>query len=116
MLLLALALPAAAQAASYYPSGPQENVPRSTIATGGWSVCYDGDYSDHVSLAVILAACLGAYLMMAGTAVGSPDPVVFAGTQIQDTVSAARRIARRPRPSRPSRRDASPPSARSASS
>ncbi len=89
-VLLALALPAAAaQAASYYPSGPQENVPRSTVANGGWSVCYDGDYGDSVSLPVILAACSGPYLMMAGTAVGSPDYQLLAAAPRADVLHEA---------------------------
>jgi hypothetical protein len=89
-VLLALALPgAAAQAATYYPSGPQGNVPRSTVSDGGWSVCYDGNYFDHVSLNVILSSCSGPYLMMAGTAVGSPNYQLLAAAPRADVLHEA---------------------------
>jgi hypothetical protein len=88
IVLLALS-GASAQAASYYPSGPQENVPRSTVSNSGWSICYAGDYSDHVALPVILAACSGPYLMMAGTPVGSPDYQLLAAAPRADVLHEA---------------------------
>ena len=89
-VLLALALPAAAaQAASYYPSGPQEDVPHSTVSDAGWTVCYAGDYSDHTSLPVILAACPGAYLMMAGNAAGAPNYQLLAAAPRADVLHEA---------------------------
>jgi hypothetical protein len=51
---------------SYYPSGPQTNVPEGDLA--GWSLCYQGSYGDSsVSLAGIFSRCSGNYLMYAAS-------------------------------------------------
>ncbi len=51
---------------SYYPSGPQTNVPEADVT--GWSLCYQGSYGDNnVSLTNIFNNCTGNYLMYAGS-------------------------------------------------
>jgi hypothetical protein len=86
--LLALAIPAAAQAApSYYPTGPQQDVPRSTPADGGWQVCFSDDFSDSSTpVADILSACDGDYLMLAAGPIGSADYQLLAAAPRSDVL------------------------------
>jgi hypothetical protein len=60
---------ASAAAPSYYPSGPQVNVDESQLT--GWVQCWTGLYGHTVSLATVLAACNGDYLLLAGGPVAS---------------------------------------------
>jgi hypothetical protein len=55
---------------SYYPSGPQINVPKSDLISGGWTRCYYGDYGVSVTNAEV-STCTGTYVLYAG---GYPDP------------------------------------------
>ena len=74
MMALAFMLPAAAQAApTYYPSGPQTDVPQSTVSSGGWQVCYSTNYASTVPLSNVLTPCDGDFLIMASVAPGSSD-------------------------------------------
>jgi hypothetical protein len=79
-LALTLGLPAAAYAdPSYYPSGPQTSVPRSTPVAGGWQVCYQGNLADtDIPLDTLLSECDGDFLMLAGGRVGAADYMVLA--------------------------------------
>ena len=69
---LAVALVAAFSAASavaappaYYPSGPQTSV--ATSALTGWTKCFEQTYDQFSpSVASILAACQGDYMMLGG--------------------------------------------------
>jgi len=56
---------------SYYPDGPQINVLKSDLASGGWTRCYYGDYGVSVTNAEV-ATCTGTYVLYAG---GFPDPL-----------------------------------------
>jgi hypothetical protein len=86
LTLAALALPAAASAApSYYPEGPQTTVARTTPTSGGWEVCYSGDYGDFDQpMANILTACDGDYLMLAAGAAGDPNYSLLAAAPRED--------------------------------
>ena len=54
---------------AYHPSGPQVGVARSALT--GWTVCHrSNDNDQNISLATILAACDGDYLLLAGGPVG----------------------------------------------
>jgi len=86
----ALVSPVAANAAGdYYPSGPQTNVPLSTVTGGGWTLCWSQDYgANGSSIANILAgtdsgsvtSCDGARLLLTGWAKSDPTllPVLAA--------------------------------------
>src|SRR3954447_782182 len=86
VVLGALALPAAAQAApGYYPSGPQTNVPMSVPTAAGWHVCYSATFAGSFTKAGIEAACTGDYLMFAGIR-GSSDYTVLAAAPRADVL------------------------------
>ena len=56
-------------APSYYPCGPQQNVPISTITNAGWTQCYSEDFGTDVgdnSIDPILQSCTGTYLIFTG--------------------------------------------------
>lgn len=57
----------------FYPVGPQEDVPLSDL--DGWTLCWSNLYADEdpstAALVDIWAACDGAYLMLAGGAIGT---------------------------------------------
>jgi hypothetical protein len=53
---------------SYYPSGPQSDVPLDDIYNGGWSLCWVGKYSDpRTSVGDIASSCNQKYVIMAGS-------------------------------------------------
>ena len=54
---------------AYYPYGPQANVDESLL--DGWELCWSSLYNSTESLASILTACDGDYLLLAGGPVGS---------------------------------------------
>jgi hypothetical protein len=56
-------------APSYYPCGPQQNVPISTITNAGWTQCYSEDFGADMggnSIDPILQSCTGTYLIFLG--------------------------------------------------
>lgn len=62
---------------TYYPFGPQANVPESSLV--GWQLCYRAFYNTFSpSLATIQTACNGDYLLLAGRPVGSTTFTVVA--------------------------------------
>lgn len=88
-VLLALAAVAAlagpalicpAQAGGYWPSGPQTDVPVSTVLNGGWSVCYTADIGTPfgTDAASTLANCTGSGIIVAGHRKGSDSYAVLA--------------------------------------
>jgi hypothetical protein len=87
-LAVTLGLPAAAHAdPSYYPSGPQTDVPRATPVAGGWQVCYQGSLADtDIPLDPLLADCDGDFLMLAGGWVGAADYMVLAAAPRADVL------------------------------
>jgi len=71
---------------SYYPSGPQTFVNESVPLSGGWVVCWSGTYQDTPSIASVLNACNGAYLMLASGPVGNPVLDVLAAAPRADVL------------------------------
>lgn len=61
----------------YYPSGPQTNVPISTVTNGGWSLCWSGTYSGTDTLANIQSSCDKSHLMYAGSVTSSPTEFIL---------------------------------------
>jgi hypothetical protein len=56
-------------APSYYPCGPQQNVPLSTLTNAGWTQCYSEDFGTVIpsdSIDSILSACTNTYLAFLG--------------------------------------------------
>jgi hypothetical protein len=88
LALLAVALvrtpEASAAPPAYYPSGPQVNVSESQLT--GWTQCWSGLYNGTVSLATVLAACQGDYLLLAGGPVGSTTFDVVAAAPRADVI------------------------------
>lgn len=94
---LVLASPAYANAPSYYPSGPQQNVSKQTLLDGGWNLCWSGGYGESDSLANIYASCTGDSILYAAGVTGSdtymliaagPRATVFAETGFNETIEA----------------------------
>ena len=51
----------------YYPEGIQQNVDVSTIAEGGWTLCYSANLADRLpSRADLRTMCTGDYILLAG--------------------------------------------------
>jgi len=48
-----------ANAQSYFPVGPQTNVPVDTVTGGGWTECYRDLYSNHMDADTVLSSCPG---------------------------------------------------------
>ena len=51
---------------SYYPSGPQQNVDKSVVESGGWALCWSGTYGGTDLLSNITTACDQDYILYAG--------------------------------------------------
>ena len=51
---------------SYYPTGPQQNVDKSVVESGGWTLCWSGVYDGNDLLSNITTACDQDYIMYAG--------------------------------------------------
>jgi len=51
---------------TYYPSGPQQNIDKSVIESGGWALCWSGTYGGNDLLSNITSACDQDYIMYAG--------------------------------------------------
>lgn len=53
--------------AAYYPSGPQLNVPVSTVTSGGWTICFEDEFDDSGTLVqTMLDLCTGEKILLAG--------------------------------------------------
>lgn len=94
---IVLASPAYANAPSYYPSGPQQNVSKQTLLDGGWNLCWEQGYGEQDSLSNIYAACTGDSIVYAAGVTGSdtymliaagPRSTVFAQTGYNETIEA----------------------------
>lgn len=68
----------ASAAEGYYPSGPQLNVPISTITNSGWQLCWSGLYGATDSLSNIENSCTGKFLLEAAGAVGASSYILAA--------------------------------------
>lgn len=84
LLLVATAAPASATT-SYYPSGPQTNVPLSTVTAGGWTLCWDERFDLESNIPDIIAGtddhsltpCNSEHLLITGWATGAPATLVL---------------------------------------
>ena len=75
----AMSIAAPAAAASYLPTGPQNNVAVSTVTGGGWTQCFAETYgTDGSSIGGILDSCSGSRLMLAGRVTGSDTLLLLA--------------------------------------
>lgn len=52
---------------TYYPSGPQQNVPIVDVLKGGWKICWSGRYTENVAVSSIQSSCNGSFTIMAGS-------------------------------------------------
>lgn len=84
----ALAIPAAASAVSYLPTGPQTNVNIATVTGGGWTLCYSATMGTPFgsSAATTLAGCTGNRLLLAGRETGSNNLLALAQTTKVDAL------------------------------
>jgi len=57
--------------ATYYPSGPQQNVSERTLRDNGWKLFYEETYSTSLNNSITLIRPSGPYVILAGKAVGS---------------------------------------------
>jgi hypothetical protein len=84
--------PAPADAPSYYPSGPQYDVPVSTLESAGWTRCFQEPYSNRgiTSITALQNACDGDYLILTGREIGSSTLNILAAAPRADvfTVTA----------------------------
>jgi PEP-CTERM motif len=68
-----------AQAASYLPVGPQQNVAVATVTGGGWTQCFSEAYGTYgTTISSALSTCTGDLLMMAGRRTGSDTLLLLA--------------------------------------
>jgi hypothetical protein len=63
---------------SYYPSGPQQNVDKSIVESGGWTLCWSGTYDGNDLLSNITTACDSDYIMYAGGLTGNSNLMLLA--------------------------------------
>ena len=79
-----VALPAHAAIATYYPSGPQVNVPLADVTNGGWTLCWSEAYNGVSKLEDILAgsddnsaaACDGDLVLITGWDNTDPNTLI----------------------------------------
>lgn len=65
-------------APSYYPCGPQLNVPISTLTDAGWEPCFEDNYdNDTATVAEALESCTGQYLAVFGQEVNSSTALLL---------------------------------------
>ncbi len=78
----------AASAPSYYPYGPQQNVPVSAVTGGGWTECFSDTYAGdlHAALPGLLSSCDQNYLMLAGRPAGSDTLTLLAAAPRSDVL------------------------------
>lgn len=75
----------ASAAGAYYPSGPQVDVPRATVESGGWTLCWDESFDQSSDVTNIiagtddhsLAPCTSTRLLITGWAVETPETLLL---------------------------------------
>ena len=83
--LLALSISSANAEPSYYPEGPQRNVPLETVLDGGWTLCFEDSYSNEEALvSEMLDACTDGLIMLAGREEGSNEILLLAAATIDE--------------------------------
>lgn len=72
----------------YYPYGPQQNVPVSTVTSSGWTQCFIDTYAGdlHAALPGLLSSCTEDYLMLAGRPTGSSSLTLLAAAPRGDVL------------------------------
>jgi hypothetical protein len=66
-------------APSYYPCGPQLDVPISTLTDAGWTLCFEDNYSNKSRpVSDALNACDQPYLAVLGRAIDTPTALLVA--------------------------------------
>lgn len=79
LIVLSSVLGMQASFASYYPSGPQLNVPVSTVTSGGWTLCFEEDFGlIGRPISEMLQSCRGKDIMLAGKLIADEDIKVLA--------------------------------------
>jgi len=76
---------------SYYPSGPQLNVPLSQLTAAGWTPCFENNYTDTTTpVSDALNNCTEPYLAVFGREVGGDTALLLAAAPRADvfTVTA----------------------------
>ena len=66
---------------SYYPSGPQQNIDKSVVESGGWILCWSGTYDGNDLLSNITTACDSDYIMYAGGLTNNSNLMLLAAGQ-----------------------------------
>ncbi|MBD8605322.1 Ig-like domain repeat protein [Aeromicrobium sp. CFBP 8757] len=76
-------------APSYYPSGPQKDVPVSTVTAGGWKQCAIKTMGEPVgeSAGKILGTCAGEYLLLAGRTTGGSTLALLAAAPRAEAIA-----------------------------
>lgn len=76
-------------APTYFPSGPQVNVPTATVTGGGWTPCYTDTYQTDLEAALpdLLASCTGESLMLAARPAGSDTIALLAAASRTDVLT-----------------------------
>ena len=64
--------------ASYYPSGPQQNVSKQTLIDGGWTLCWEDSYNSYTQFNTVWTSCTGQYLLYAGGLTGDSSYLLLA--------------------------------------
>ena len=84
--------PPPADAPSYYPSGPQYDIPVATLESAGWTRCFQEPYSNLgiTSIISLQNACDGDYLILTGREIGTSTLNILAAAPRADvfTVTA----------------------------
>lgn len=83
-LTFAWVSPAHSSVATYYPSGPQSNVPKSTVTGGGWTLCWAEVYGGTADMNAVqagtddgsVAACDGDVLLLTGWDNSASDTLI----------------------------------------
>ncbi|MFT3735218.1 MAG: PEP-CTERM sorting domain-containing protein [Rhodocyclaceae bacterium] len=86
LIVLAGLLLAGTAQATYLPVGVQTNVSFSTVSNWGWTQCYSDNGGGGVSLASVLGACSGNYLMLADFIPGQTNYTVLAAAARADVL------------------------------
>jgi hypothetical protein len=88
----AVAPPTPADAPSYYPSGPQYDVPVSTLESAGWTRCFQEPYTNmSTTLVALQAACDGDYLIITGRPIDSSTLTILAAAPRADVFTVTPR-------------------------
>jgi len=78
VLVLGVGVTPEANADFYYPSGPQLEVPVSTVTSGGWELCFENSFdANGTPVQTMLDQCTGKYIMLAGAYNVSPNTIAL---------------------------------------